>query len=238
MDEFGSPPPPKTGLLKRKVPRLVIHFKSQLNSDMSGFTRWTAHQNDMSGEICCLLKHSQQFVSLFCSLIQAHLGSLSVQDFALTQDTGKIFRSAVRISRCENENHSSVCSRQQSHLSDCKKKKKKKKLLFFVKGLLEVHWQRPCFKTLLNAVLLAKCCKTKLWENSKHVSRQLTGIGEPLSFLKSLLKFSSSLYKMLNIVLAVLGAMLSNALVNAGLITFQKIEDTNPREIELVRIFF
>ena len=29
------------------------------------------------------------------------------------------------------------------------------------------------------------------------------------------------------------GAMLSNALVNAGLITFQKIEDTNPREIEL-----
>ena len=131
MDEFGSPPPPKTGLLKRKVPRLVIHFKSQLNSDMSGFTRWTAHQNDMSGEICCLLKHSQQFVSLFCSLIQAHLGSLSVQDFALTQDTGKIFRSAVRISRCENENHSSVCSRQQSHLSDCKKKKKKKKTSVF-----------------------------------------------------------------------------------------------------------
>ena len=27
--------------------------------------------------------------------------------------------------------------------------------------------------------------------------------------------------------------MLSNALVYAGLITFQKIEDTNPREIEL-----
>ena len=31
------------------------------------------------------------------------------------------------------------------------------------------------------------------------------------------------------------GTMLSNALVNAGLITFQKLADTNPREIELVR---
>ena len=29
---------------------------------------------------------------------------------------------------------------------------------------------------------------------------------------------------------------MSNALVNAGLISFQKIEDTNPREIELVSL--
>ena len=157
MDEFGSPPPPKTGLLKRKVPRLVIHFKSQLNSDMSGFTRWTAHQNDMSGEICCLLKHSQQFVSLFCSLIQAHLGSLSVQDFALTQDTGKIFRSAVRISRCENENHSSVCSRQQSHLSDCKKKKKKKKNFCFS--------SKACWRST-GSVRVSKPCSTRYFWRS------------------------------------------------------------------------
>ena len=47
-------------------------------------------------------------------------------------------------------------------------------------GLLEVHWQRPYFKTLLSAVSLAKCCKAKLWENSKYVSRQLTGIGESI----------------------------------------------------------
>ena len=35
--------------------------------------------------------------------------------------------------------------------------------------------------------------------------------------------------------LCAVGMMLSNALVNAGLITFQKLADTNPREIELVR---
>ena len=31
------------------------------------------------------------------------------------------------------------------------------------------------------------------------------------------------------------GPMLSNALVNAGMISFEKIASTNPRELELVR---
>ena len=35
--------------------------------------------------------------------------------------------------------------------------------------------------------------------------------------------------------LCAVGTTLSNALVNAGLITFQKLAETNPREIELVR---
>ena len=36
--------------------------------------------------------------------------------------------------------------------------------------------------------------------------------------------------------LSVLGTMLSNALVNAGMVSFQRLEDTNPREIELVSV--
>ncbi|KAK2182930.1 hypothetical protein NP493_332g03054 [Ridgeia piscesae] len=73
-------------------------------------------------------------------------------------------------------------------------------------GLVEVLWERQDFKALLNAVLLAKCFKAKQWESSRHMSRQLAGIG----------------------------TMLSNALVNAGMVSFQKLEDTNPREIELI----
>lgn len=35
----------------------------------------------------------------------------------------------------------------------------------------------------------------------------------------------------------VLGPMLSTMMVNAGLTTFKKIEETNPREIEMVQNF-
>lgn len=34
------------------------------------------------------------------SLIQAQLGSISLQEFGLTQDTAKIFRNGMRISKC------------------------------------------------------------------------------------------------------------------------------------------
>lgn len=34
------------------------------------------------------------------SLIQAQLGCIPLQDFTLTQDTGKIFRNGIRITRC------------------------------------------------------------------------------------------------------------------------------------------
>ncbi|XP_040533770.1 probable ATP-dependent DNA helicase HFM1 isoform X2 [Gallus gallus] len=100
-------------------------------------------------------------------LIQAHLGCIPVQDFTLTQDTGKIFRNG---------------------LSD-----------FLASS-------KDNFSALLNSLILAKCFRCKLWENSLHVSKQLEKIG----------------------------VSLSNAMVNAGLTSFKKIEDTNARELELI----
>ncbi|KAM4722895.1 putative ATP-dependent DNA helicase HFM1 [Rhinophrynus dorsalis] len=66
--------------------------------------------------------------------------------------------------------------------------------------------QENTFTVLLNALILAKCFRCKLWENSSHVSKQLEKIG----------------------------ITLANAMVNAGLTSFKKIEDTHAREIELI----
>ncbi|XP_035525900.1 probable ATP-dependent DNA helicase HFM1 [Morone saxatilis] len=107
-------------------------------------------------------------------LIQAQLGSISIQEFGLTQDTAKIFRNGMRISRCLSEFLS-----QRS---------------------------KTGFSALLNSLILAKCFRAKLWENSPYVSKQLEKIGQTLS----------------------------TAMVNAGLTTFSKIEQTHPRELELI----
>lgn len=37
---------------------------------------------------------------LALSLIQAQLGSIAIQEFGLAQETAKIFRNAMRISKC------------------------------------------------------------------------------------------------------------------------------------------
>uniref|UniRef100_A0A6Q2X1K2 DNA 3'-5' helicase n=1 Tax=Esox lucius TaxID=8010 RepID=A0A6Q2X1K2_ESOLU len=107
-------------------------------------------------------------------LIQAQFGSIPIQEFGLTQDTGRIFRNGVRISRC----------------------------------LAEFLNQRSKtgFTALLNSVILAKCFRAKLWENSPYVSKQLEKIG----------------------------LTLSTAMVNAGLTTFNRIEQSNARELELI----
>ncbi|KAG8511046.1 putative ATP-dependent DNA helicase HFM1, partial [Galemys pyrenaicus] len=63
------------------------------------------------------------------------------------------------------------------------------------------------FAVLLNSLILAKCFRCRLWENSLHVSKQLEKIG----------------------------ITLSNAMVNAGLTSFKKIEDTDARELELIK---
>ncbi|RVE61086.1 hypothetical protein OJAV_G00167210 [Oryzias javanicus] len=107
-------------------------------------------------------------------LIQAQLGCISIQDFGLTQDTAKIFRIGLRISKCLSEFLS-----QRS---------------------------KTGFTALLNSIILAKCFQSKLWENSAYVSKQLEKIGQTLS----------------------------TAMVNAGLTTFTKIEQINPRELELI----
>ncbi|XP_067331830.1 probable ATP-dependent DNA helicase HFM1 isoform X2 [Channa argus] len=107
-------------------------------------------------------------------LIQAHLGSISIQEFGLVQDTARIFRNGMRISKCLSE----FLSQQSKNL----------------------------FSAVLNSLILAKCFRSKLWENSPFVSKQLEKIGQTLS----------------------------TAMVNAGLTTFSKIEQTSPRELELI----
>ncbi|CAG5896937.1 unnamed protein product, partial [Menidia menidia] len=107
-------------------------------------------------------------------LIQAHLGSIPLQDFGLTQDTVKIFRIGMRISRCLSE--------------------------------FLIQQSKTGFSAVLNSLILAKCFRAKLWENSPYVSKQLEKIGQTLS----------------------------SAMVNAGLSTFSKIEQTNARELELI----
>lgn len=39
-------------------------------------------------------------IFFFPSLIQAQLGCIPIQDFTLTQDTGRIFRNGLRVTRC------------------------------------------------------------------------------------------------------------------------------------------
>ncbi|NWQ68062.1 HFM1 helicase, partial [Neopipo cinnamomea] len=78
-------------------------------------------------------------------LIQAQLGCIPVQDFTLTQDTGRIFRNGLRVTRW---------------LSDFLASSKNN------------------FSALLNSLILAKCFRCRLWENSLHVSKQLEKIAE------------------------------------------------------------
>ncbi|XP_061098727.1 probable ATP-dependent DNA helicase HFM1 [Conger conger] len=107
-------------------------------------------------------------------LVQAQLGSIPVQEFGLTQDTGRIFRIGIRISKC---------------------------LFEYLKQL-----PKKSFSALLNTLILAKCFRARLWENSPFVSKQLEKIG----------------------------LSLSTAMVNAGLTTFLKIQQTNARELEMI----
>ncbi|XP_030062595.1 putative ATP-dependent DNA helicase HFM1 [Microcaecilia unicolor] len=106
-------------------------------------------------------------------LIQACLGCIPIQDFSLTQDIAKIFRSGTRVTKCLSEFLAS---------------------------------QENKFSAFLNSLILAKCFRSKLWENSPYISKQLEKIG----------------------------VTLSNAMVNAGLMSFKKIEDINARELELI----
>ncbi|XP_022085821.1 probable ATP-dependent DNA helicase HFM1 [Acanthaster planci] len=72
--------------------------------------------------------------------------------------------------------------------------------------LLEYLTQRNDFQVLLHAAVISKCFRARLWENSKSVARQIDKIGPALG----------------------------TALVNAGIVNFQRLESTNPRELELI----
>ena len=45
-------------------------------------------------------------------------------------------------------------------------------------GLMEYQFQESSYQSLLSAVLCSKCLKARIWENSKHVAKQLDKIGE------------------------------------------------------------
>ena len=70
-----------------------------------------------------------------------------------------------------------------------------------------VSKQGSVYHTLWKVKLL-QSYKFRLWENSKFVSKQLDKIG----------------------------LTLSTTLVNAGLTSFERLRNTNPRELELVKI--
>ncbi|XP_013369810.1 PREDICTED: probable ATP-dependent DNA helicase HFM1 isoform X2 [Chinchilla lanigera] len=145
--------------------QLRINEKKTLNT-LNKDPNWTTIRFPMKGRI------KTREMKVNC-LIQAQLGCIPIQDFALTQDISKIFRSGSRITRW---------------LSD------------FVAA------QEKKFAILLNSLILTKCFRCKLWENSLHVSKQLEKIG----------------------------ITLSNAMVNAGLTSFKKIEETDARKLELI----
>ncbi|XP_065830814.1 probable ATP-dependent DNA helicase HFM1 isoform X2 [Oscarella lobularis] len=75
------------------------------------------------------------------------------------------------------------------------------------RALAEFLFQRQSgFRVAIEATVLAKCIKSKLWENSEHVARQLDRIG----------------------------VALSSNMVKAGLTSFEKILERKPRDIEMI----
>lgn len=52
-------------------------------------------------------------------------------------------------------------------------------LILILSGLSEFlsHAPKTGFSALLNSLILAKCFRAKLWENSPYVSKQLEKIG-------------------------------------------------------------
>lgn len=100
-------------------------------------------------------------------------------EHSLQNDAQKIMRIGERISKC---------------------------LLDYLESLDFIQAHPKAYSALLSANILAKCFHTRLWENSKHVARQLPGIG----------------------------VTLSGQLVSAGKISFDEILHANPRDLERV----
>ncbi|XP_012940325.2 probable ATP-dependent DNA helicase HFM1 [Aplysia californica] len=74
------------------------------------------------------------------------------------------------------------------------------------KCFMELMYQGKNYSLLLHSLLIYKAFKTKLWFDSRYVSRQLDGIGQTMSL----------------------------ALANSGLSSFQKLEQASPRDIEVI----
>lgn len=102
-------------------------------------------------------------------------------EHSLQNDAEKIMRSGERISKC---------------------------LLDYLESSDFIEYHPKAYSALLSANILAKCFHTRLWENSKHVAKQLPGIG----------------------------IALSSHLVSAGKTSFEDIFESNPRDLERVYI--
>ena len=79
-------------------------------------------------------------------------------------------------------------------------------MFFSLTGLYEYSFKTMDYELLLNAVILSKSFSCLLWENSKYVVKQLEKIGPALA----------------------------KNLVAAKLISFNDIEKSDPRTIEMV----
>ena len=88
--------------------------------------------------------------------------------------------------------------------------------------LLEVLVVNPSvdYPTLLNATTLAKCLRARLWWDDNHVAKQLDKVGEwqNTSFVS-------------NDPLA--GQQISTKLVAAGYVSFNKIANASPIDLEI-----
>ncbi|CAG2100960.1 unnamed protein product [Medioppia subpectinata] len=110
-------------------------------------------------------------------LIQASFGLLSIQDSTLIQDSLKLMRTGQRLSKC-------ICE-----------------VIYFK---VKENPNAINSKSLLNAILLNKCFKAKIWYDSNQVAIQLNRIGQKYS----------------------------KALVERGLVSFNLIKNADPRDVE------
>ncbi|KPJ15262.1 putative ATP-dependent DNA helicase HFM1 [Papilio machaon] len=112
-------------------------------------------------------------------IIQAVLGCLPIHEPSLNQEAITIMRIAVRICKC---------------------------LVSYVTRPNALRTSSQNYQAILNAIVLAKCMESQLWENSKYVSKQLKGIGPTYSTL----------------------------LASAGKINFMLLEESHPRDLERI----
>ncbi|XP_045536662.1 ATP-dependent DNA helicase MER3 homolog [Papilio machaon] len=112
-------------------------------------------------------------------IIQAVLGCLPIHEPSLNQEAIMIMRIAVRICKC---------------------------LVSYVTRPNALRTSLQNYQAILNAIVLAKCMESQLWENSKYVSKQLKGIGPTYSTL----------------------------LASAGKINFMLLEESHPRDLERI----
>jgi len=132
------------------------------------------------------------------SLLQATLGTLKITDSSLIQDANKIILISTRLTKGKLNSvtstiHVSILYRYLYNNAR-------------VLALREITFRGSKFQLARVACILAKCVLTKLWEQSKFVSKLIPKVGPVLS---------------------------ADFVLN-GKTTLQSIMNTNPRDLERV----